>query len=84
MVSRQPIGGGEFSHLEVVFQFDRLGVSVCRLLSVDAATCTWPTSTRWTASPVLDIKPYLVEFAPTDPVHQPAWATCLMREYYRS
>jgi hypothetical protein len=31
---------------------------------------------------VLDVKPYLVEFAPRDPVSQPAWSAELMRDYY--
>ena len=35
-------------------------------------------------TPVLDIKPYMAEFGPIGPVHQPAWATELMRYYYAS
>jgi hypothetical protein len=31
---------------------------------------------------VLDIKPYMREFAPRGDVKQPAWATELMAEYY--
>jgi tRNA (adenine37-N6)-methyltransferase len=33
---------------------------------------------------VLDIKPYLLEFPPADPVRQPSWTTRLMREYYKA
>jgi tRNA (Thr-GGU) A37 N-methylase len=33
-------------------------------------------------TPVLDIKPYMVEFGPIGPVLQPAWATELMKSYY--
>ncbi|MGP3920988.1 TrmO family methyltransferase domain-containing protein [Nonomuraea sp. 10N515B] len=33
-------------------------------------------------TPVLDIKPYLREFAPQDEVRQAPWATNLMHQYY--
>jgi tRNA (adenine37-N6)-methyltransferase len=35
-------------------------------------------------TPVLDIKPVMVEFLPREPVHQPAWSHELMREYWLS
>jgi tRNA (Thr-GGU) A37 N-methylase len=35
-------------------------------------------------TPVLDIKPYMREFEPVDPVSQPAWSRELMRDYYRA
>jgi tRNA (adenine37-N6)-methyltransferase len=53
-----------FSHLEVVFYFDRIDPSAVR------------------TEPVLDVKPYMVEFAPRDPVTQPTWSTELMHDYY--
>jgi hypothetical protein len=31
---------------------------------------------------VLDVKPYMQEFAPRGEVHQPAWSRELMREYW--
>ncbi|MFI7442945.1 SAM-dependent methyltransferase [Nonomuraea indica] len=109
----------EFSHLEIVFQFDRideadaqgrprpprknpggplvgvfahrgpyrpnrLGVSVCRLMAVDGRDLYVADLDALDGTPVLDIKPYLVEFAPADPVRQPAWASRLMREYYKA
>jgi tRNA-Thr(GGU) m(6)t(6)A37 methyltransferase TsaA len=111
-------GLADFSHLEVVFQFDRLdeadaqreprpprkspdgpllgvfahrgpfrpnrlGVSVCRLLAVDGRDLRVAGLDALDGTPVLDIKPYHVEFGPTDPVRQPAWATTLMAEYYQ-
>jgi tRNA (Thr-GGU) A37 N-methylase len=33
-------------------------------------------------TPVLDIKPYMSEFGPQEPVHQPAWAGELMAGYW--
>lgn len=34
-------------------------------------------------TPVLDIKPWMKEFAPIGATHQPAWATELMADYYK-
>ena len=34
-------------------------------------------------TPVLDIKPWMNEFAPIGAVRQPAWATELMADYYK-
>ncbi|MFG3437038.1 SAM-dependent methyltransferase [Nonomuraea sp. NPDC047897] len=107
----------EFSHVEIVFRFDRiderdvrvqprpprgnpdgppvgvfahrgpyrpnrLGVSVCRLIAVHGRDLHVADLDALDGTPVLDIKPYLVEFAPLDPVRQPGWATRLMKEYY--
>jgi tRNA (Thr-GGU) A37 N-methylase len=33
-------------------------------------------------SPVLDLKPYMTEFAPRSPVRQPSWSRELMRGYW--
>jgi tRNA (Thr-GGU) A37 N-methylase len=111
------LGLERFSHLEVVFLFDRinpdavrseprpprgnptgapveifahrgpyrpnrLGVSRCRLLAVDGLNLHVADLDALSGSPILDIKPYLVEFAPRHPVTQPAWATELMSHYY--
>ena len=35
-------------------------------------------------TPVVDIKPVMVEFLPRGPVRQPAWAHELMREYWKA
>ncbi|MEU9289762.1 SAM-dependent methyltransferase [Streptomyces sp. NPDC048275] len=111
------LGLEHFSHLEVVFLFDRidsatvpseprpprgnpsaapvgvfahrgpyrpnrLGVSRCRLVAVDGLDLQVADLDALSGSPVLDIKPYLAEFAPRHPVIQPAWATELMSRYY--
>ncbi|MBG0564443.1 SAM-dependent methyltransferase [Actinoplanes aureus] len=111
------LGLEHFSHLEVVFQFDRidpsavpreprpprgdpdgapvgvfahrgpyrpnrLGVSRCRLLTVSGLDLHVADLDALSGTPVLDIKPYLAEFAPRHPVIQPGWATRLMRRYY--
>jgi tRNA (adenine37-N6)-methyltransferase len=110
-------GLSEFSHLEVVYLFDRvdparvetssrhprgneswprvgifaqrakdrpnrIGVSRCRLLGVDGLRIEVAGLDAVDGTPVLDIKPYMNEFAPQEPVSQPAWATELMRGYW--
>jgi tRNA-Thr(GGU) m(6)t(6)A37 methyltransferase TsaA len=111
------LGLSEFSHLEVVYVFDRvdphavetgarhprgntdwprvgifaqrakdrpnrIGVSRCRLLGVDGREVSVSGLDAVAGTPVLDIKPYMNEFAPREPAHQPAWATELMAGYW--
>jgi tRNA-Thr(GGU) m(6)t(6)A37 methyltransferase TsaA len=111
------LGLDGFSHLEVVFLFDRvaperieygarhprnnpdwpligvfaqrgknrpnrLGVSRCEILTVDGLEVQVAGLDAVDGTPVLDIKPYMTEFAPRGEVRQPDWATELMRQYY--
>ena len=61
---------------------NRLGVSVCRLLGVEGRTLTVQALDAIDATPVLDIKPYMEEFAPRGPIRQPAWSHELMAGYW--
>ncbi|WP_018352582.1 SAM-dependent methyltransferase [Longispora albida] len=62
---------------------NQLGVSRCQLIAVDGTDIHVAGLDAIDGTPVLDIKPYLAEFAPQGgPVVQPDWATELMREYY--
>jgi tRNA (adenine37-N6)-methyltransferase len=107
----------EFSHVEVVYVFDRvdpaavetgarhprgntawprvgifaqrakdrpnrIGVGVCRLLGVEGRDVRVAGLDAVDGTPVLDIKPYMNEFAPQEPAHQPAWASELMAGYW--
>lgn len=108
---------GEFSHIEVVFHFDRvrddeinrgarhprgradwplvgifaqrgrgrpnrIGVTVCRLLSVDGLTLKVKGLDAIDGTPVLDIKPVMSGFLPRGEVREPAWAKELMDGYW--
>ncbi|MCW2983956.1 MAG: trmO [Conexibacter sp.] len=110
-------GLDRFSHLEVVYLFDRvdpdgvetgarhprgnalwprvgifaqrakdrpnrLGVSRCRLLRVDGLDLAVAGLDAVAGTPVLDVKPYMEEFGPQGPVHQPAWSRELMAGYW--
>ncbi len=61
---------------------NRLGLSVCRLLAVDGLTVTVQALDVIDGTPVLDLKPYMSEFAPRGRVTQPAWSRELMAGHW--
>ena len=61
---------------------NRIGLCTCRLLGVDGTTLRVQGLDAVDGTPVLDIKPYMVEFGPRGPRRQPAWATELMARYF--
>ena len=63
---------------------NRIGLSTCRLLGVEGTSITVANLDAVDGTPVLDIKPYVTEFAATGEVKQPAWATELMAGYFGS
>ena len=116
--SKESLAGlDEFSHVEIVFVFDRvpdseiylgarhprgradwpkvgifaqrgknrpnrIGVTICRLVAVRGLSIEVEGLDAIDGTPVLDIKPYMRQFAPRGEVHQPAWATELMARYW--
>jgi tRNA-Thr(GGU) m(6)t(6)A37 methyltransferase TsaA len=84
--ARRPRGNPEWPEVGMFAQRakmrpNRLGVSYCALLAVDGLDLAVRGLDAVEGTPVLDIKPYMREFEPTD-THQPAWATELMAGYY--
>jgi len=112
------LGLEEFSHVDVVFVFDRvgptdvetgarhprgnpdwpavgifaqrakmrpnrLGVTTCRLVSIDGLTLHVEGLDAIDGTPVVDLKPYMEEFGPRGTVRQPSWSHELMRGYWR-
>jgi tRNA-Thr(GGU) m(6)t(6)A37 methyltransferase TsaA len=63
---------------------NRIGVTVCRLVAVEGLTVTVEGLDAIDGTPVLDVKPYMREFAPRGEVRQPGWATELMADYWKS
>ena len=62
---------------------NRIGVSTCALVAVDGLDLHVRGLDAVDGSPVLDVKPYVLEFEPRQAdVRQPAWVTDLMRGYY--
>ena len=108
---------GDFSHIEVVFYFDRvpdgeihagarhprgrkdwppagifaqrgkgrpnrIGVTACRLLSVEGLTLTVRGLDAIDGTPVLDVKPVMHGFLPRGDIREPQWAKELMAGYW--
>jgi len=111
-------GLGDFSHVEVVFVFDkvdpstitlgarhprgradwprvgifaqrakarpnRIGVTTCEVVAVGARSLTVRGLDAIDGTPILDLKPYMREFAPRSAVRQPAWSSELMQGYWQ-
>jgi tRNA-Thr(GGU) m(6)t(6)A37 methyltransferase TsaA len=84
---RHPRGNEEWPAVGVFAQRAKarpngLGVSRCRLLDIKGRELTVQALDAIDGTPVLDIKPYMNEFAPIGEVKQPAWSSELMRDYY--
>jgi len=106
-----------FSHVEVVFHFDRvpemdihagarhprdradwplvgiftqrgkarpnrIGVTICRLLSVEGLKLKVRGLDAIDGTPVLDIKPVMKGFLPRGEITEPQWAQELMKDYW--
>ncbi|MGT2427419.1 SAM-dependent methyltransferase [Amnibacterium kyonggiense] len=61
---------------------NRLGATIARIEHVDGLTLHVTGLDAVDGTPVLDLKPYMHEFGPRGPIHQPDWATQLMRNYW--
>lgn len=110
-------GLADFSHIEVVYHFDRvdeeeintgarhprgrkdwplvgilaqrgkgrpnrIGVTVCKLLSVDGLTVHVQGLDAIDGTPVVDIKPVMKGFLPRGDIREPEWAAELMKGYW--
>jgi len=62
---------------------NRIGATICRLLSVEGTRIRVQGLDALDGTPVLDIKPVMQEFLPErGAVRQPQWATALMKDYF--
>jgi tRNA-Thr(GGU) m(6)t(6)A37 methyltransferase TsaA len=87
MGARHPRGRKDWPRVGIFAQRakmrpNRIGISCCRLLKVDGLSITVQGLDAINGTPVIDVKPYMVEFGPTGETFQPAWATELMKHYY--
>ncbi len=63
---------------------NRLGLATVRILGRDGPVLRVRDLDAIDGTPVVDIKPVLREFLPMGGVTEPAWATELMRDYWKS
>jgi tRNA-Thr(GGU) m(6)t(6)A37 methyltransferase TsaA len=61
---------------------NRLGHTIVRIVRRSGRSLEVEGLDAIDGSPVLDIKPVMKEFLPRDEVHQPEWATELMKNYW--
>jgi tRNA-Thr(GGU) m(6)t(6)A37 methyltransferase TsaA len=61
---------------------NRIGVSICRLLSVAGRTLKVRGLDAIDGTPVIDIKPVMKGFLPRGEIVEPAWASELMKGYW--
>jgi tRNA-Thr(GGU) m(6)t(6)A37 methyltransferase TsaA len=85
--ARRPRGNPDWPEVGVFAQRNkrrpnRLGVTTCELIGVERAELTVRGLDAIDGTPVLDIKPYMTEFAPRSPVRQPDWSRELMSGYW--
>ena len=85
--SRRPRGNPDWPDVGIFAQRakdrpNRLGLCTCELVEVRGDTLEVRALDAIEGTPVLDIKPYMAEFAPRGPVRQPAWSHELMAGYF--
>lgn len=61
---------------------NRLGVTTCELIGVDGLTIRVRGLDAIDRTPVLDVKPHVIEFQARTAVRQPEWITELMADYW--
>ena len=62
---------------------NRIGSTICRVVSVEGRTLTVAELDAIDGTPVLDIKPVMREFLPRGAVRQPDWVAELMASYWK-
>ena len=61
---------------------NRIGLTTCRIVAVDGRSVDVEGLDAIDGTPVLDIKPVMVEFLPRGDVRQPDWSHELMQGYW--
>jgi len=61
---------------------NRIGSTICRVIRVEGRKLFVSELDAIEGTPVLDIKPVMVEFLPRQEIRQPAWSHELMRQYW--
>jgi tRNA-Thr(GGU) m(6)t(6)A37 methyltransferase TsaA len=85
--TRRPRGNPDWPEVGIFAQRakdrpNRLGLSTCELVAIRGDTLDVRALDAIDGTPVLDLKPYMTEFAPRPPVRQPAWSHELMTGYF--
>ena len=85
--ARHPRGNTDWPKIGIFAQRgknrpNRIGLTVCRVVSVSGLRLEVEGLDAIDGTPVLDIKPYMAGFAPRGAVCEPAWAAEIMAGYW--
>ena len=61
---------------------NRIGATICRVVRVEGNRLFVSELDALDGTPILDIKPVMAEFLPSEEVRQPAWSHEMMRDYW--
>ena len=85
--SRYPRGNNKWPKAGIFAQRNKdrpnhIGLTIVRIIKRKGRSLVVQDLDAVDGTPVLDIKPVMVEFLPREPVHQPEWSHELMKEYW--
>ena len=85
--ARHPRGRSDWPRVGIFAQRgkgrpNRIGVTVCRLLSLEGTVLTVRGLDAIDGTPVLDIKPVMKGFLPRGEIREPDWAAEIMKDYW--
>jgi tRNA (adenine37-N6)-methyltransferase len=85
--ARRPRGNPDWPLVGILAQRgrnrpNRIGVTVCRIVSVSGREIAVEGLDAIDGTPVLDIKPVMREFLPRGDIRQPDWSRELMKDYW--
>jgi tRNA (adenine37-N6)-methyltransferase len=85
--ARRPRGRADWPRVGIFAQRakgrpNRIGATTCEIVTVGEHAVTVRGLDAIDGTPVLDLKPYMAEFAPRGTVRQPAWSHELMQNYW--
>jgi tRNA-Thr(GGU) m(6)t(6)A37 methyltransferase TsaA len=85
--SRHPRGNPEWPEVGIFAQRakdrpNKIGATICEVISVEGTTIRVKGLDAIDGTPVIDIKPHMVEYGARGEVRQPEWSTELMKDYF--
>jgi tRNA (adenine37-N6)-methyltransferase len=85
--ARHPRNNMEFPRVGIFAQRgknrpNRLGATIVKIIKCKGSRLFVQGLDAINGTPVLDIKPVMIEFLPREEIHQPEWAAELMKKYW--
>lgn len=86
-MSRHPRGNKDWPKVGVLAQRNKdrpnhLGLTVARIIKREGRTLVVEGLDALNGTPVLDLKPVMIEFLPREEIRQPDWSRELMQNYW--